>query len=51
MTMTIVEETELFQLVPFETLSRPLLFDSTPIYITVLDDDTLTYEIRGADDD
>ena len=45
----IVEETELFQLVPFETVP-PATFDSTPIYITVLDDDTLTYEIRGADE-
>ena len=42
----IVEETELFQLVPFETVP-PATFDSTPIHITVLDNDTLTYEIKG----
>ena len=45
----IAEETKLFQLVPTRTVPETT-FDSTPIHITVLDNDTLTYEIRGADE-
>ena len=42
----ILEETELFQLV-LTRADSPATYDSTPLHITILDDEDLTYVIEG----